>query len=372
MSADLHDVAIIGAGPAGATAAIKLAQKEYRVALVDSESFPRGGSYLAWLNSRAAEVLSELGVATRSLLSRRIAGVTFSNADFSKKATPSFEKSPGYLIDRVKLDNALAEAATACGVDLLGGCAAHDLDLRESSTIVKLSDGRQVESKLLLLAPGRGSALIERASFPRISAEAMMWTAQVDASLETPLKDAKPRVTVVLGLDKQGSFGLLYELKDRIGVVINWAKDRQAAIPALAGLCKTAFTRDVLPMDLAGEAVRARAAASPASIALDLESHVGKHTLLIGDAGGFVSALSNEGIYPAMWSARIAVEVAEAALSSVHSQDALITFDSRWRIEMADYLRSPNTDNQFLLPLVFSNQPMADRMGMAFFAGENI
>ena len=29
-------------------------------------------------------------------------------------------------------------------------------------------------------------------------------------------------------------------------------------------------------------------------------------------------------------------------------------------------------DSQFLIPLIFSNQPMADRMGAAFFSGENI
>ena len=73
-----------------------------------------------------------------------------------------------------------------------------------------------------------------------------------------------------------------------------------------------------------------------------------------------------------MWAAQIAAGVAQTALRSVHSQDALMTFDSQWRIEMADYLRPPNTDNQFLLPLIFSNQPMADRMGAAFFSGDNI
>ena len=49
-----------------------------------------------------------------------------------------------------------------------------------------------------------------------------------------------------------------------------------------------------------------------------------------------------------------------------------MAFDSLWRIQMADYLRSPHTDVQFLLPLIFTNQPMADRMGAAFFFGENI
>ena len=47
-------------------------------------------------------------------------------------------------------------------------------------------------------------------------------------------------------------------------------------------------------------------------------------------------------------------------------------FDTAWRTQLADYLRPPQTDIQFLLPLIFSNQPMADRMGAAFFHGESI
>ena len=87
-------------------------------------------------------------------------------------------------------------------------------------------------------------------------------------------------------------------------------------------------------------------------------------------------AACHEGIYPAMWSAQIAVEVAAATLDAGRkgqpTQDVLMQFDAQWRIQMADYLRSPHSDVQFLLPLIFSNQPMANRMGAAFFSGENI
>jgi len=39
---------------------------------------------------------------------------------------------------------------------------------------------------------------------------------------------------------------------------------------------------------------------------------------------------------------------------------------------MAEHLRRPNTDTHFLLPLIFSNRQMADRMADAFWKGENI
>ena len=198
-----------------------------------------------------------------------------------------------------------------------------------------------------------------------------MWTAQVDGHLESPI-DGEPRVVIVLGMDKLGSFGVCCQSDQRISVSINWLGEQGDAITSLIALCKQAFQHEVLPVDLAAQATRAELVRSPASLALDLDTHVGKHALVFGDAGGFVSAASNEGIFPAMWSAQIASEVLVAALSSPQSQDELMGFDAAWRMKMADYLRSPNTDHQFLLPLIFSNQPMADRMGAAFFSGENI
>ena len=199
-----------------------------------------------------------------------------------------------------------------------------------------------------------------------------MWVVHVEAEMPKAKAPKTPHVSVVLGLDGASSFGLVCVSKKRVSVDVNWIGQPEATVGALVNLCKAGVAHDVLPADLTELAVKAKPHRSPASAALDMDSHVRKHTLLIGDAGGFVSAVSNEGIYPAMWSARIAADVLDTALASKHSQDELMAFDSAWRVKMADYLRSPHTDVRFLLPLVFSNQPMADRMAAAFFFGENI
>lgn len=371
MGLDTYDVAIIGAGPAGACAAIMLAQQERSVALIERDTYPRKTRLFGWLNVRATDLLTKMGVATKGLLTERIKEVVFHNADFSKRVKPNLTESPGYLVDLGVLDNALVARAVDCGVTLLNGCEAVDVDLAESSATVRLRDGRDVKSRLLLLALGGGSTLAERAGFPRLAREQAAWSAVVEESLKGASGNV-PRVGIVLGLGNAESFGLYCVSKSRISVAVNWNRERGTTVTALEHLCRSGFDHDAIPIDLSRKAAQGKAIRSPTSIALDLESHVGKHTLLIGDAGGFVSALSNEGVFPAMWSAQIAAEITRTALDSVHSQDALMKFDSEWRIQMADYLRPPNTDNQFLLPLIFSNQPMADRMAAAFFWGENI
>jgi flavin-dependent dehydrogenase len=319
-----------------------------------------------------------MGVPHKRLLRCPFRDVSFHNADFSKAAAPSFGAAPGYLIDRAELANMLVKAAVRQGVTLVDGCAVTDAQLKEPGTVLALTDGGELHGRLLLLASGWQSPLVDRIGLPRALATTGYWTATVDAAVAPntarPVSQGgmKPRVGVVLGLDRQGSFALYCVSKDRVSISINCLGELVEAGTLLCAVCRIAWDQKVLPVDLTQQAGQVKPVFSPAGAALDMDSHVAKHTLLIGDAGGFVAAASNEGTYPAMWSARIAARIIHVSLGSVHSQDELMKFDSVWRVEMADYLRSPQTDTQFLIPLIFSNQPMADRMGAAFFSGENI
>ena len=367
-----YDTVVVGAGPAGATVATILAQKGHQIVLVDRETFPRDILCAGWLNARAKPLLVEMGVKVKPLLTQAFKDVMFHRADFSQTAKPAFEEPPGYLINRAEFDNALVKTATAQGVTFVQGCAATGLQLKETFAILELADARTLAGRLLIVATGGGSPLLDQVGITGATGETPIWSAQVDAKITSRMAPAEPRVGVVLGLDRGGSFGLFCVSKDALSVAVNWTGGREEVLPALVQLCRLAFEQKAVPVDLADQAKSASVVLSPASAALDMDTHVGKHTLVIGEAGGFVSAASNEGIYPAMWSAQIAAEVADSALRTVHSQDELMTFDSVWRMQMADYLRSPHTDVQFLLPLIFTNQPMADRMGAAFFSGENI
>ncbi len=372
MQSDIYNVVIVGAGPAGATAATLLAKKGHRVAMIDRATFPRDVICAGWLSARSVPLLGELEVKAKPLLKHPFRDVTLYRADFTQSAKPVFEDAPGYLVDRAQFDSALVAAAVRQGVDVFQGTAAENLQLKEASVTIELADEKQVEGRLLLLAAGRNTELLQRVGLSVDPHESPIWTAQVEAPLSKQAAPKKPRVGVILGLEDPESFGICCLSTNRMSVGVNWVGDSSGAIPALVDLCHRAFENKILPLDLSDKAGKAKLISSPAAAALDRESHVGKHTLVIGDSGGFIAAASNEGIYPAMWSAQIAVEVADKALHSVHSQDELISFDSAWRMQMADYLRSPHTDIQFLLPLVFTNQPMADRMGAAFFCGENI
>ena len=111
---------------------------------------------------------------------------------------------------------------------------------------------------------------------------------------------------------------------------------------------------------------------TPAGVALDLDTLVGKRCVLIGESAGFVSAFSGETIYPCMMSGWMAAEVVGRALAANVLQDELLSFGAAWRGELAEYLRSPNTDLSLLMPLVFDNEQMSKRVARAFLLGRGL
>jgi len=94
-------------------------------------------------------------------------------------------------------------------------------------------------------------------------------------------------------------------------------------------------------------------------------------TLLIGPAGGFFSATS-EDIYPNCWSALFAADAVKRALKEVHLQDALQPYRHKWRTTLGDYLRGPQQNLRFLLPLVYRNQVMTTRLTESILLGKSV
>ena len=98
---------------------------------------------------------------------------------------------------------------------------------------------------------------------------------------------------------------------------------------------------------------------------------VANRTLLVGPAGGFYSACT-EDIYPNCWSALYAVDALKKALKEPHLQDALHPYRQKWRTTLGDYLRGPQQNLRFLLPLVYRNPVMTTRLTESILLGKSV
>jgi flavin-dependent dehydrogenase len=119
------DVAVIGGGPAGATAACRLARAGRRVVLFERDRFPRfhiGESLLASVN----DVLDEIGAAdlVRARGFPAKWGATFGTGDGTVERYADFAASPEvrapqtWQVPRAEFDELLLRHAAACGADV--------------------------------------------------------------------------------------------------------------------------------------------------------------------------------------------------------------------------------------------------------------
>src|SRR5262245_43460053 len=115
------DIAVIGGGVAGSTAATLLAQRGLRVILIEKGVFPRHKVCGEFLSPDGVDVLRRLGVWSRLTASHppRIHSFTLTA---QRRETRHRLPSPGWGVSRWVLDQLLWEHAQDSGVATWGRC----------------------------------------------------------------------------------------------------------------------------------------------------------------------------------------------------------------------------------------------------------
>ena len=160
------DVAIIGAGPAGSSAAIQLAAKGYSVALLDKEQFPREKLCGDFLNPVNWPLLRELKVE-RAVLARpheKISIFRFTSFSGEEAEIPlpagRDEAVVGLGLRRFDLDHVLLERAKSLGVTVLDGWKPKELERQSDGWMLKADKPDafgELGARMLIGADGRNS-----------------------------------------------------------------------------------------------------------------------------------------------------------------------------------------------------------------------
>jgi flavin-dependent dehydrogenase len=162
------DVLIIGAGPAGSSAAALLQQQRFRVLIVEKQTFPRFVIGESMLPS-TMNLLQEAGlldaVEKQSFMRKNgavfLRGNETCNFDFSSQFTEGFKYT--YQVPRADFDKALADAVAARGVEILykHGVTAVNFTPENAFATVEKPDGEkfEVKAKFILDCSGYGRVL---------------------------------------------------------------------------------------------------------------------------------------------------------------------------------------------------------------------
>jgi flavin-dependent dehydrogenase len=355
-----YDLLIAGGGPAGCAAAIAAAQHKRRALLIEPQGRPKSVACARWVGPAAMRMCRELGVDVAATGASAFSGVRVWPWDLSKPLVIDDAKLKGWIVEPQALGAALFAAAQASGVDVARRSVT-GVQRGEDEVVVQLGGERAATGRVLIIADGAATTTAGLAHLPAAHVKS-----RPGAQAVMNVPDADARLDIILGAGRRIRVATIARGGRQACVTLMVRDSGPPATDQLADLLKIAGDAGLLPAEAAPPP-------SPVSclagVALEMESHVGKRCLLIGDAGGFVSAFSNEGIYAALRSGWLAVQTAARALAVPVSQDELATFSATWRADLADYLRMPNTDLALLLPMVFTNPQMARRLAHAFLLG---
>ncbi len=291
------DAVVVGAGPAGSTAAFHLARGGARVLLADKARFPRDKPCGGGVTVRAARLLP------------------FSIAPVVEDEVEFFELRLGYrhrferrtsapliqMTQRRRLDAFLVAQAQEAGVDFRDGVK---VETSRGLTV----GGEPVQTQVVIGADGVNGVIGRTAGLDdhlrTVALEGNAPYGAVDRSRHAG------RAAIEFGV-VPGGYGWVFPKGDHVNVGVGgWLEEGPRLRAHLGRLCREHGIPEAALTDVRGHRLPLR---RPGSVAAR------GRLALVGDAAGLVDPVSGDGIYEALFSARLA---AEAALDVVAGRSA--------------------------------------------------
>jgi geranylgeranyl reductase family protein len=341
------DVIVAGGGPAGAAAARALAAAGLDTLLVDRAAFPRnkpcGGGISARALTRLPWLASSLsGVEVHRISRLRLEAPGDAALDVESRAPCVL------LVRRVEFDHALVMAAEAAGARR----ADFDITQVESqpgAIVLKSRDGRRLRAPLVVAADGVHSVIAKRLGMnPRWPRTRLA----IDMMEETPIERlaaSRPDVLWVAyayqGLD---GYAYVFPKTRHVNVGIGCLLSHfDAHVTAAPYALQERFVSTMVDRGwLSGRSDRRSFTPFLIPVGGPLRRAWHGRVLFAGDAGGFVHAVTAEGIYYAMVTGELA---AQAILATREAPEgAGRAYERLWRREIGAELADAVLIQQYL------------------------
>src|ERR1700730_8829621 len=339
MTSKLYDVAIIGGGPAGSTAATLLAKAGRRVIVFEREKFPRfhmGESLLPF----SMQAFDRLGV--REKLDRtflpKYGGEIMSacgsrGVKFYFKDGFRSQRDRSYQVTRSEFDKLLLDHSQENGAEVREETEVTKLvflDDRVKIDIQQVDGARStIDARYLLDCSGRqtllGGLFDLKNTYDHLQKFSVF--AHYDNVDRLPGKDAT-LIRMVRGLDRWFWMIPLTERRTSIGVVMDTSTFRATKLAPEPALEKF-IAEQPLMVERMKNAVRVSPVYSAGDYSYRNKCLAGDRWLLVGDAAGFIDPVFSSGVFLAIMSAEKAADTLEEVLSDESKRRRLFNKYSR-------------------------------------------
>jgi flavin-dependent dehydrogenase len=337
------DILVIGGGPAGSTAAILLAEKGYRVVVLEKARHPRFhiGESLLPAN---LPLLERLGVADKV----RAIGMEKWGAEFIShwdgrgqefQFANAWDKSlpMAYQVRRSEFDEILVRRAAAQGADVVEGCRARDVEFLDDERVrvhAEYDDGRTEswEAAQLIDASGRDTFLGNRLQVKRRNEKhnsAAMYAHFTGARRNCGRQEGN--ISIYWFDHGWLWFIPLADGATSVGAVVWPRYMRTREVPV-----RDFFLSTIAMCPPLAERLRAASLASEVeatgNYSYACERSCGSNFLMIGDAYAFIDPVFSTGVMLAMNGGAAAAETADICLNApTRKARALKSFDRLMR-----------------------------------------
>jgi geranylgeranyl reductase family protein len=311
MNENNAEVIIIGAGPAGSTAAQVLGDAGIRTLLLDRAEFPRRKPCGGGLPSGVEQLFDfEVPEPDHVALHHR------RYFDFGREATIR-DRQPLMMVDRQEFDNQLLEQAiTHESVEFRGGTNIRKVSASDDGVSVATRSGDKLRASYLIGADGANSIVARSLGLVSDDKPAVA----LDIEIRVPdeiYEQHKDYATFHFGVIDAG-YAWIFPKKNVLSCGIgSWTGEAKLQEQLDQFLDRAFPDVDYEVIYRAGQALPLYSTARQST---------GPRTLLVGDAAGMVDPVFGEGIRYAMLSGRIAAE----SIIAVDSSDGGVPATKRY------------------------------------------
>jgi len=339
----MYDVVVVGAGPAGSTAAKFCSEKGIKTLLIDKDKFPRdkpcGGGLPAHVLKRFKNIVSEDMIESYSY-----GGTTYSSSLRYKIEAKSDEPVTAMVI-RKKFDHEMVKVAIKHGADFKCEAKVVDIEILNDKATVILDDESRIDTKIIVGADGVWSIVAKKTGLKQKNNPIGLCVVE-EYEVEEKIMDK------FFGKSREGylnskfqniaGYGWVFPKKKHLNIglgEIEYNSKNKKKKTNLANIYKD-YVSMLKEMKLIPEIIKVSKIKGGALPVFPLKKTYSDRILLVGDAAGFINPITGEGIYYAMVSGQIAAETIQKALAENDaSKRSLSIYQKSWKKDFGKDLK---------------------------------